>query len=45
MGQLINVREAVFATLIVDPGGNIFIDTPGMTFGKTFDGCPCLKHV
>jgi hypothetical protein len=28
---------------VVDPG-KIFTNTPGMTFGKTPDGSPCLKH-
>ena len=42
-GQLLNVREARSATLIVDPG-KIFINTPGMSFRKTSDGCPCLKR-
>jgi hypothetical protein len=36
------LREALFAILIVDPS-KIFINIPGMTFGKTPDGCPFLK--
>jgi hypothetical protein len=42
-GQLLNVREARSAILIVEPD-KIFINTSAVIFGDIPDGCPGPEH-